>query len=165
MPKLSLVKLSLTGLVSLFLFCGQGASALASSEVLLSQGQTVYVPVYSNVYSAPKKIPFQLAAILSIRNTDLKNSITVTSADYFDTNGKLIHKYYEKDLLLGPLAATYIYIPEGEDKGGFGANFIVNWGAEKSVNTPIIECVMIGAKSGQGISFVSPGRVIQQNTK
>jgi hypothetical protein len=30
------------------------------------------------------------------------------------------------------------------------------------VNIPIIECVMIGAKSRQGISFVSPGQEIKE---
>ncbi|MEI6306420.1 MAG: DUF3124 domain-containing protein, partial [Deltaproteobacteria bacterium] len=30
-----------------------------------------------------------------------------------------------------------------------------------AVNEPVIECVMIGATSGQGISFVSPGKVIK----
>ena len=165
MSKINLAKLSLAVLVCLFLFSLTDSRALASSEVQLSKGQVIYVPVYSNVFTAPRKIPFQLATILSIRNTDPKNSISVTSADYFDTKGSLIRKYLEKDQALGPLESTYIYIPEGDDKGGFGANFIVRWAAEKAVNVPIIECVMIGAKSGQGISFVSPGRVIREDTR
>ena len=64
-------------------------------------------------------------------------------------------------LSLAPLESAYIYLPEDDTAGGFGANFIVKWSAAKEINAPIIECVMIGAKSGQGISFVSPGRVIK----
>lgn len=134
----------------------------ASSDIRLSKGQTVYVPAYSNVFSGPRKLPFQLAATLSIRNTDLSASIRVTSIDYYDTNGKLVRRYLEKPLVQGPLASTYIHIEEKDVSGGFGANFIVRWGADRVINTPIIECVMIGATSGQGISFVSPGQEIRE---
>ncbi len=48
-----------------------------SPEYRLSKGQTVYVPVYSNVFSGPKKLPFHLATTLSIRNTDLTNPLKV----------------------------------------------------------------------------------------
>ncbi len=134
-------------------------------EMSLSKGQTVYVPVYSNVFSAPKQLPFYLATILSIRNTDMSNPITVTTADYYDTKGKLLKRYYQQAITLAPLESTYIYLPEDDTAGGFGANFIVKWKSQSEVNVPIIECVMIGAKSGQGISFVSPGQVIKEGTK
>jgi hypothetical protein len=142
--------------------CGEG---VASEKYILSRGETVYVPVYSNVFSAPKQVPFYLAAILSIRNTDMANSLTVQSADYFDTKGKLLKRYYQKPLTLAPLETVYIYIPEDDVAGGVGANFIVKWKASQEVNMPIVECVMIGTKSGQGISFVSPGQVIKEYSK
>jgi len=142
--------------------CGEG---VASEKYILSRGETVYVPVYSNVFSAPKQVPFYLAAILSIRNTDMANSLTVQSADYFDTKGKLLKRYYEKPVTLAPLETVYIYIPEDDVAGGVGANFIVKWKTSQEVNMPIVECVMIGTKSGQGISFVSPGQVIKEYSK
>jgi hypothetical protein len=142
--------------------CGEG---VASEKYILSRGETVYVPVYSNVFSAPKRVPFYLAAILSIRNTDMANPITVQSADYFDTKGKLLKRYYQQPVTLAPLETIYIYIPEDDVAGGFGANFIIKWKALQEVNMPIIECVMIGTKSGQGISFVSPGQVIKDTSK
>jgi hypothetical protein len=64
--------------------------------------------------------------------------------------------------VLKPLAATEIFIPESDTSGGFGASFIVRWASEKAVVPPIIECLMIGARSGQGISFVSRSRVVQE---
>lgn len=136
-------------------------SALASAESRLSKGQTLYVPVYSNIFSAPKKIPFNLATILSIRNTDMSNSIKIVAADYYDSKGRLVRKYYQQPVTLAPLESTDIYIPEEDTTGGTGANFIVKWNSQREVNTPIIESVMIGMKSGQGISFVSPGQEIQ----
>ena len=149
----------------LILFPGLRSNCFALSEYGLSKGQTLYVPVYSNIFSAPKQIPFNLATILSIRNTDISNSIKIISADYYDTKGKLLRKYYTKEIILAPLESTYIYLPEDDTAGGFGANFIVKWTASIEVNTPIIECLMIGMKGGQGISFISPGHVIHETTK
>jgi hypothetical protein len=133
----------------------------ASSEIRLSKGQTVYVPVYSNVFTGPKKLSFQLATSLSIRNTDPSASFQITAINYYDTNGRLVRRYLEKPLGLGPLASTLVHIEEKDTSGGFGANFIVKWNSDRVINSPIIECVMIGATSGQGISFVSPGQEIK----
>lgn len=132
-----------------------------SSGIRMSKGQTVYVPAYSNVFTGPRKLPFQLATTLSIRNTDPSASLRITSIDYYDTNGKMVRRYLDKPLELGPLASTYTHIEERDVSGGFGAKFIVRWNSGKVINTPIIECVMIGATSGQGISFVSPGQEIR----
>ena len=152
-------------LLSLLLVLVFSQTGFSSSPDGLSKGQVVYVPVYSNVFSSPKQVPLNLAAILSIRNTDMSNSITIVSADYYNTKGNLIKKYYQQATTLAPLESVYIYIPEENTAGGFGANFIVKWSSAKEVNTPIIECVMIGARSGQGISFISPGKVIREQTK
>lgn len=138
------------------------ASAPAQDDLRLSNGQTLYVPVYSNVFSGPRSLPFQLAATLSLRNTDLAASLRVVSIDYYDTNGRLIRRYLDKPLTLGPLASSYVHIEEKDSAGGFGANFIVRWQADRVINAPVVECVMIGATSGQGISFVSPGQVIRE---
>ena len=135
---------------------------LQAADYLLSKGQTVYVPVYSNIYSSPKAVPNHLANILSIRNTDLARAIQVSSVDYYDTSGTLVKKYYTKTVTLAPLESTHIYLPESAQKGGFGANFIVRWMADEEVNAPIIECVMAG---NQGRAFVTSGQVIKESTR
>jgi len=134
----------------------------ASPEYRLSRGQTLYVPAYSNVFTGPRKLPFQLAVTLSIRNTDQATSIQVNRIDYHDTNGKPVRRYLKRPLILAPLASDYVHIEEKDTSGGFAASFIVNWSAEREINLPIIECLMIGATSGQGISFVSSGREIRE---
>lgn len=149
----------------LILVIGLCSISFAASDYLLSKGQTLYVSAYSNIFSSPKQIPFNLATILSIRNTDLSNPIQIISADYYDTKGKLVRRYYQRAITLAPLESIYIYLPEEDVAGGFGANFIVKWAAAKEVNVPIIECLMIGMKGGQGISFVSTGQVIKENTR
>ena len=146
---------------------GAGISLHAQSaqDLGLSRGQTVYVSVYSNILTAPKGIPFSLEATLIIRNTDMTSGLTVTTVDFYDTEGQLVKKFFEQPVSLRPLETKHIYLPEKEARGGLGANFIVRWSAEQEVNAPIIECLMIGTKSGQGISFISSGKVIVEHAK
>lgn len=137
--------------------------AVAAEEIRLSAGQTVYVPIYSHIYSGVKGRPFDLAATLSIRNTNLQYPITLISVKYFDTTGKLVADYLKTPTELGPLVSTRYIITEDDKAGGSGANFIVVWKSEQKLNPPVIEAVMIGTHSGQGISFLSRGQVIKED--
>ena len=138
------------------------STARAGSDIDLSTGQTVYVPIYSHIYSGLKGRPFSLAATLSIRNTDPKYPITLMSVQFYDSDGKLIKEYLDKPTELKAMASTRYIITEGDTTGGSGANFLVKWKSQKKVNPPLIEGVMIGTRSGQGISFVSRGQVIDE---
>ena len=148
----------------LFLMTGILTPVVGSAEnIQTSMGQTVYVPIYSHIYSGVKARPFDLAATLSIRNTNLQSSIIIVSVKYYDTAGKLIKDYLDGPIELNALASTRYIIKEDDKAGGSGANFIVIWQSEKKVNPPIIESVMIGTHSGQGISFVSHGQVLKDD--
>lgn len=135
----------------------------AEEKINLSSGQTVYVAIYSHVFTGPKENPFNLAAMLSIRNTDSHSPITILSSEYFDNNGNSLKEFVPKPISLAPLASHHFSIKENDQTGGFGANFIVRWTATAEVNSPIIEGVMIGTRSGQGISFVSTGKVLAEH--
>ena len=128
---------------------------------MLSEGQTIYVPAYSHIYSGNREKPFLLTITVSIRNVDPKHPIQITTVSYYETQGKLLKQYLEKTATLAPLGSLRYIVPEGDKTGGSGANFIVEWRSDKLVNPPIVEAVMIGTQSGQGISFTSRGQVIQ----
>jgi hypothetical protein len=132
----------------------------AEYNTKLSKGQLVYVPAYSHIYSGDREKPFLLTVTLSIRNIDTMHQINVTAVNYYETQGKLLRKKIDKPLTLNPLESLRYVIPESDKSGGSGANFIVEWHSDKPVNQPIIESIMIGTKSGQGISFTSRGREI-----
>ncbi len=134
-----------------------------AEDIQLVKGQTVYVPAYSHIYSGTKGRPFSLAATLSIRNTDPEHSITLVSVQYYDSEGHLVKDYLSGPLPMKALVSARYIIPEGDKTGGSGANFIVVWKSAQNVNPPIIETVMIGTHSGQGISFVSRGQVIKED--
>jgi uncharacterized protein DUF3124 len=127
--------------------------------------QTVYVPVYSHIYadSRFKDKPFQLTAIISVRNTDMQHSFILEKVDYYDSHGKLLSHYLEKPITISPLASTRYIVPESDTLGGSGAKFIVSWSSKDSVTEPIIEGVMIGTKMQQGISFVTDSQVLSGN--
>ena len=135
----------------------------SAEDIQLSVGQTVYVPIYSHIYSGIKARPFDLAAILSIRNTNLRSLIRLISVKYYDSEGKLVKDYLAAPMNIDALASTRYIIAEDDKAGGSGAKFIVIWKSEQPVNPPIIEAVMIGTHSGQGISFVSRGQVIAED--
>jgi hypothetical protein len=128
-------------------------------------GQTVYVPAYSSVLTSDNAENFRLAVTLSIRNTDRAHAIIVTSARYYDHDGKAVRDYLKKPLRIGPLAAVELFVRERDTSGGVSASFLVEWLSEQPVTAPVIESVMIGTGSTQGISFTSPGRVLTDRTR
>ncbi len=135
----------------------------STEEIRLSKGQTVYVPIYSHIYSGVKARPFDLAATLSIRNTNVKSGIRLISVRYYDSEGKLVKDYLSTPASISALGTIRYIITEDDKAGGSGANFIVTWKSEQPVNPPVIEGVMIGTHSGQGISSVSRGQVIKED--
>jgi len=133
----------------------------AGAGMRLFRGQTVYVPLYSHIYSGDREQPFYLAATLSIRNTDRKHAITLAAVDYYDSEGIFLKHYLEKPLPLNAMATKRYVVPESDKSGGSGAKFIVTWQSEQPVAEPLIESVMISTKTQQGISFTSRGRVLE----
>ena len=127
----------------------------------IAMGQSIYVPIYSYIYYESKDDVFNLAATLSIRNTDINHSIIIKTVNYYDSTGKLVKDYLANPIRLNPLASTEFVIRRTDTSGGAGANFIVEWIADQTVSEPIVEAVMISAISTQGISFTSQGKVIK----
>ncbi|MEE4358473.1 MAG: DUF3124 domain-containing protein [Desulfococcaceae bacterium] len=146
-------------LVTVIVMNLQGAYA---SEIPLSRGQSVYIAVYSHIYSGDREHRFDLAATLSIRNTDMRHPITVFSVTYYDSEGKKVSEYLTEPVQIAPLGTIRYTIKESDKRGGSGANFLVKWKSGKAVNIPIMESIMIGTKNQQGISFTSRGQVLQE---
>jgi hypothetical protein len=145
-------------IIGIFAAAGYGQ---ASSPAPLSQGATVYVPVYSHIYVGIKGHTFDLAISLSVRNPNLKDTITLTSVAYHDSDGKFVRSYLDNPIQVAPLASKDFFVGESDSTGGLGASFVVKWKSQKPVNEPVIEGVMAGTRSGQGISFTTRGQVIR----
>lgn len=154
----------ITSKYSLFLLCVCLVSPLslyaAEKNMGLSKGQVLYVPAYSHIYSGNRERPFLLTVTLSIRNIDPKHQIKIILVDYYETQGKLLKKHIDKPIALKSLESVRYVIPEKDKSGGSGANFIIEWRSDIFVNPPIVEAIMIGTQSSQGISFTSRGQEI-----
>lgn len=126
-------------------------------------GQTVYVPIYSHLpYTGSKKI-LPMRAVLSVRNVSEKYSLIVSRVDYYDTNGKLLKRHIVTPLSLGPLVSYDLEIPSLDLSGGTGANFIVRWDSTQKMTEPVIEALMYGSAVHQSYSFLSVGKVINDD--
>jgi hypothetical protein len=136
------------------------AVAVAAAPTTIAQGEVVYVPAYSHIYHG-NGIEQLLTITLSVRNTSLTTPIFLRSIRYYDSNGNQVKGYSQESLRLAPLASTAFLIPQQDDSGGSGANFIVEWVSDRPVPEPIIETIMISTSSQQGIAFTAAGRVIQ----
>lgn len=137
-----------------------GLDAAAEDGPAPSTGQTVYIPAYSHIYHGNREARLLLSVTLSLRNVDLRNSITLSRIDYYNSEGRLLNSFLQSPLTLGPLTSKRYVIPQDDSSGGSGAHFIVVWTATSPTNQPIMETVMIGSQSQLGISFTSRGQVL-----
>ncbi|MDJ0718218.1 MAG: DUF3124 domain-containing protein [Prochloraceae cyanobacterium] len=126
-------------------------------------GQIIYVPVYSHIYFMNKRRQYDLAANISIHNTDLETPIIIKSVKYYNSQGKVVENYLAAPVKLNSFASTDFFIEVFDRRGGLGANFLIEWVAEKKVSAPIVESVMVGTGGNQGISFLTKGRVIKEH--
>ena len=149
-----------TLMAALFVIAAFGPMRTGAAEAISIKGQTVYVSIYSHVYSGDREHPYYLAATLSIRNTDPKHSITIVGVDYHDSDGKLLKRYLESPVTLSQAQSIRYVVKYSDKSGGSGANFYVTWKAERPVNAPIIESIMIGTQNQLGISFISRGKAV-----
>ncbi len=124
-------------------------------------GQTIYVPIYSHIYHEDPSRMTLLAGTMSIRNTDSKNSIYLSSIAYHSTDGKLVDELCKTPIILEPMATADIVVPRTHTTGGSGANFLVKWISDKKVTPPLAEAVMISAGASRNLSFVSRGIVTE----
>ena len=136
--------------------------ALAPHDIEITDGQTLYVPVYSQVLYRSAEHPYPLGITLSVRNTDPERSITLTEVSYFGTDGAVLERYITEPKPLGPMASTEFFVAQSDDRGGVGANFVVTWEAETEVYEPVVEATMVGTAGTLGVSFLSEGRVYQE---
>lgn len=136
------------------------AAASGDSSSPAAVSRVVYVPDYSHIYHGSERSRYALTTTLSIRNTDPDRSITVTSVRYYNTEGELDRRFLEEPRRLDPLGTVEFVVAEHDTTGGSGANFIVEWSADRPVSEPVVESVMISTRLGQGVSFTSRGQPI-----
>ena len=132
----------------------------------LSSGQTLYLPIYSHLYHGEADRQGNPALTLasahvSIRNTDANGSLKIVSARYYDTNGKLIKEYLPKSASVGPYGTYELFVPNSDQSGGSGANFIIVWSSSQPVNPPIVEALHAEIRASRSITFLTTARPVR----
>lgn len=135
------------------------------ADIQIVRGQVVFVPAYSEVLLSDAEPTLKLSTTLAIHNTDLEHPIIINSVRYYDTEGTLVREFVDGPLQLAPMATTGFVVPAGDSSGGWGANFIVEWGAETPVYEPVMEAVMVSRRGNEGVSFISEGRVVSEQVE
>ncbi|AJR04194.1 DUF3124 domain-containing protein [Siansivirga zeaxanthinifaciens] len=117
-----------------------------------------YLSVYSQVYSLTEHTTYNLTAIVSMRNVNIKDTIYIDRAEYFDTKGSSIRTYFNKTIYIAPMETVEIVIDEKDKEGGTGANFLFTWKTKPNVHEPLFEGVMLSTYGQQGLSFTTNGK-------
>jgi hypothetical protein len=130
-----------------------------------SVSRTVYVPVYSHIYTDDSARPYDLAVTLSVRNTDRSEPLVVSAVRYHDSDGRLVRDYLPRPLRVAPLAAAEFFVRQSDTTGGSSASFLVDWLAAQPVSEPVVEAVMVGTAMNQALAFTSPGRVVSEPSR
>ncbi|MEO8103343.1 MAG: DUF3124 domain-containing protein [Betaproteobacteria bacterium] len=128
-----------------------------------TSGQLLYLPIYSHIWHGevdgngqPTKTLVSVS--VSIRNTDPAKPIRITSAQYFDTDGKRLREYLPAAKTIAPMGTYELFIPRSDDSGGSGANFLIAWKSDVSVNAPIVEAIHANLPAGRSIAFTTSAR-------
>jgi hypothetical protein len=136
-----------------------GEITAESTEVY---GQTLFVPVYSEIPYGDGDRTVALTVTLSIRNMDRQTAITVHQVDYYNAQGQHVRAYLQEPRVLPALAAVEFVIKASDRSGGISASFLVTWESATRCLSPAVEAVMISTASTQGISFLSQARIVEE---
>lgn len=142
------------------------AAAMAQEAPPASAGQTLYLPIYSDLWhgdlgsrNQPDKTA--LSALVSIRNTDPARPIRILSARYHDSQGRLLRDFVPKPRSLPPLGTLELFIERAESAGGSGASFLIRWQADRPVNPPVVEAVHADLRNPRTVSFITVARPVR----
>ena len=140
--------------------CLLSTAALAQEARPLSKAQSLYLPVYShmlygNLGKSGKASHLLLSTLVSIRNTDTKRPLRITSARYYDTHGKLLGERLPQPVQLAPLGTMELFVELNDASGGSGANFIIKWEAETALNPPLVEGLHVNMDGGKAVIFMT----------
>lgn len=143
------------------------AFAAAQAIPPLSTGQSLYLPIYSHLYHGDvnprtgKPSETLVSTHVSIRNTDPAAGLKIVSARYYNTDGKLLREFLPKPQAIPPLGTYELYVPRSDSSGGSGANFIIDWIADKPTNPPLVEALHADIREARTLLFVTTARPIQ----
>lgn len=143
------------------LACG----AATAQSLPSAMSQVLYLPIYSHIYHGDldargKSVQTLLSAHVSIRNTNIGKSLKLHYARYYDTDGKLLKEFVPNPVVIPPLGTHELFVPRSDVSGGSGANFLISWSADTSVNPPLVEALHADITETRTLTFITTARPI-----
>jgi hypothetical protein len=143
-----------------FSLSGLAATVMAQEAKVVSKGQTLYLPIYSqmiygNLGKSGKASAVQLSALVSVRNVDGKRPMRVLSARYYDTHGKLLGERVPTPVSIPPFGTLELFVELNDASGGSGANFVIKWDADGAINQPMVEALHANLDGGKAVVFMT----------
>ncbi len=120
-----------------------------------------YLSVYSQIYSYSQHQKYNMTGMISLRNVSELDTIYITRADYFNTQGSKIRSYFERPIFILPMETIEIVIAQEDTEGGTGSNFLFEWKTPHKCPEPIFEGVMNSMQGTQGVSFTTHAKRIE----
>jgi hypothetical protein len=143
------------------------SSYATAAGVPLYAWQSLYLPIYSHLYHGDvntktgKPSETLVSAHISIRNTDPRAQLKITSARYYNTEGTLLREFMPRPQTVPPLGTYELFVPRSDVSGGSGANFIIEWSAERPINEPLVEALHADIREARTLLFITTARPIQ----
>ena len=134
------------------------AAGEVSAEPEETVGQSVYVPIHSEVPFGDRTGKQLVRATVVVRNVDTKRALKIHSVVYYSSDGERLAEYVESPVRVPPLGSRSFAVPETDTRGGATPSMIVRWRAEERMPPPVIEGLMISVFQNLGISFRTEGR-------
>lgn len=137
---------------------GMSTSYASPTGVTLYSWQSLYLPIRMQLYYGDpnprtgKPSEIALSAQVSIRNTDPRASLQVTSIRFYNAEGRLLRDFLVKPQSVPPLGTYELYVPRPDAPGRSGTNFIIEWNADRPVNPPLVEAAH---SDGRGLVFTT----------
>lgn len=142
---------------------GMSTPYASPTGVTLHSWQSLYLPIRMQFYHGDinpktgKPSETALSALVSIRNTDPRASLQVTSIRFYNAEGRLLRDFLAKPQSVPPLGTYELYLPRPEAPGRSGTNFIIEWSADRPINPPLVEAAH---SDGRGLTFTTTAHPI-----
>jgi hypothetical protein len=137
----------------------------AMSQRALSNGQSLYLPIYSVIQygdldrsGTARELP--VSSLVSIHNTDLDKPIRLLAARYYATDGKFLRNFVATPRVLKPMETVEFLVERRDVVGGSGANFVIQWDAAAPASPPLVQALHIELQTNGAIVFTTDAVVI-----
>ena len=120
-----------------------------------------YFPAYSSVSMSQGKTRADFLVTLSIHNASETRPLVLRRIAYFDTGGKMVESYLKAPMALKPFSTIEVFVPITDVRGGTGANFVVDWAADRRDRRTGHEALMLGGLGSGHYAFISQGRPVK----